>query len=290
MQDFDHDGGAGHEDSAHGDSPILDHLAEEFLHPMATPGADMTDGAPISENNAVARPRRPPPIRKRKPAKHIYLARNGERFGPYTLEQINAATAAGRIAAGDLAWMEGWSGWQPLSSVPGFSTSSPTRAYPPTRPRARPSAPGPNDWPRLFVGENYRYYAGKWEVEASKRTWNWAAFFLGLGWLAYRKMYLYSWILVGLMVLETLCEIVFDFPGYLSRAVNIGIAVACGSQANHWYKLHVEKKLREIASAGASAEAARARLAREGGTNMVAAVGFVAGTFALLVLMVALAH
>ncbi len=45
-----------------------------------------------------------------------------------------------------------------------------------------------------------RYYADVFELldKSGKHTWNWAAFFFGPCWMAYRKMYLYS--LLGLLL------------------------------------------------------------------------------------------
>ena len=50
----------------------------------------------------------------------IYISRDGQRLGPYTLQQINAGASFGSFTSSDLAWIEGWADWQPLSMVPGF--------------------------------------------------------------------------------------------------------------------------------------------------------------------------
>ncbi len=52
----------------------------------------------------------------------IYITRDGQRLGPYSVEDINAQLAAGTVSATDLAWYEGVASWIPLSSVPGIST------------------------------------------------------------------------------------------------------------------------------------------------------------------------
>lgn len=52
----------------------------------------------------------------------IYITRDGQRLGPYSVEEINAQLAAGTVSATDLAWYEGVTNWIPLSSVPGIST------------------------------------------------------------------------------------------------------------------------------------------------------------------------
>lgn len=47
----------------------------------------------------------------------IYLARNNEQAGPYSLEQVNQMLASGQVVLTDLAWHEGMSEWQPLGNL-----------------------------------------------------------------------------------------------------------------------------------------------------------------------------
>jgi len=49
----------------------------------------------------------------------IYINRDGQQFGPFTLEQVNDALAAGQLLATDLAFYEGLQQWVPLSQVQG---------------------------------------------------------------------------------------------------------------------------------------------------------------------------
>lgn len=46
---------------------------------------------------------------------NITIARGGEQFGPYTLEEVKGYLASGQLAYTDLYWMEGMSEWRPLS-------------------------------------------------------------------------------------------------------------------------------------------------------------------------------
>jgi uncharacterized RDD family membrane protein YckC len=60
----------------------------------------------------------------------IYLCRDGERRGPYSLEEVNRQLAAGIIAPHDLGWSETSPGWKPLLSfvgviMPGGASSTP---------------------------------------------------------------------------------------------------------------------------------------------------------------------
>ncbi|MEY2864256.1 MAG: hypothetical protein RLY58_1963, partial [Pseudomonadota bacterium] len=47
----------------------------------------------------------------------IYLARNNEQAGPYTLEQVNSMLAANQVVLTDLAWHEGMDTWLPLGQL-----------------------------------------------------------------------------------------------------------------------------------------------------------------------------
>ena len=47
----------------------------------------------------------------------IYLARNNEQAGPYSLEQVNQMLASGQVVLTDLAWHEGISEWKPLGDL-----------------------------------------------------------------------------------------------------------------------------------------------------------------------------
>lgn len=145
---------------------------------------------------------------------------------------------------------------------------------------------------KIFVAKNYEYFLRKWEIAEQKKgklSWNWAAFLLGFSWMAYRKMYLYSWIFIGVVIVEILCEYAFGFPDKLSNAINIGIAATFGSQGNSWYKLHVERKVKEI-TAMVTPEQAKIELARQGGTSIGAAIGFVVAFFAIVFLVVFIAE
>ena len=47
----------------------------------------------------------------------IYISRNGERYGPYTEQQLREHLASGAVVAEDLAWQEGQSDWVPVSTL-----------------------------------------------------------------------------------------------------------------------------------------------------------------------------
>lgn len=49
----------------------------------------------------------------------IYLARNQEQAGPYSLEQVNSMLASGQVLLTDLAWHDGMDNWQTLGQLTG---------------------------------------------------------------------------------------------------------------------------------------------------------------------------
>jgi hypothetical protein len=51
----------------------------------------------------------------------VFVHKNGAQLGPLDLNEVNARIARGELEGSDPAWIEGWTGWQTLSSVPGFT-------------------------------------------------------------------------------------------------------------------------------------------------------------------------
>ncbi|MEY2549910.1 MAG: domain 2 [Verrucomicrobiota bacterium] len=77
----------------------------------------------------------------------IYVGKNGQQLGPFSLEEVNRKLADGTFAGTDLAWYEGAAGWAPLSGVPGvmihpapIPTPAPVPAPPPTLVQPAPAA------------------------------------------------------------------------------------------------------------------------------------------------------
>lgn len=61
----------------------------------------------------------------------IYVGKNGQQLGPFSLEEVNRKLADGTFAGTDLAWHEGAAGWAPLSGVAGVVIPSPATASAP---------------------------------------------------------------------------------------------------------------------------------------------------------------
>lgn len=137
---------------------------------------------------------------------------------------------------------------------------------------------------KIFVGKNHGYFERKWKEAAQRKqqlSWNWAAFLVGFGWMGYRKMYLYSWIFIGVVVAELIAELAIGVPSSITSSINLGIAMGFGLKGNAWYQQHVNQRVDQILASHAP-EQARIELARQGGSNIGAAVGFVAALLVLL--------
>ena len=121
----------------------------------------------------------------------------------------------------------------------------------------------------LFVGAKYEsYYQAQFEKITPKKQYagfNIAAFFLGVVWLFYRKMYSYGFMAIGLIVAIGMVEI---FLGIESSGANIGLAVAFGMFGNTLYRHHVDQQIAKIRQFGNSN--VNTDLENGGGTNIVA--------------------
>jgi Zn-dependent protease with chaperone function len=76
----------------------------------------------------------------------IYVHKNSQQYGPYTVEEVKNWLAAGQLLPNDLAIFDGGANWGPLSSIPGVVAA--TAIAPPPWGNAAPVAPPP---PPAFV-------------------------------------------------------------------------------------------------------------------------------------------
>tara|TARA_B100001971_G_scaffold213785_1_gene248257 strand:- start:606 stop:1739 length:1134 start_codon:yes stop_codon:yes gene_type:complete len=73
----------------------------------------------------------------------VHIDRGGQRFGPYTIEQVNAHLADGSLLPSDLGWTDGMADWVPITQVSGVTTAeAATPPPPPAEPSAPPAIPG----------------------------------------------------------------------------------------------------------------------------------------------------
>ena len=121
----------------------------------------------------------------------------------------------------------------------------------------------------LFVGAKYEsYYQAQFEKNTPNKQYagfNIAAFFLGVVWLFYRKIYSYGFMAIGLIVVIGMVEILL---GIESSGANIGLAVAFGMFGNTLYKHHVDQQIAKIHQLGSGS--VHTELENRGGTNLIA--------------------
>ena len=61
----------------------------------------------------------------------VHIDRDGKRFGPYSVEQVNAHLADGSILPTDLGWTDGMADWVPVTQVAGVTSAEGTPPPPP---------------------------------------------------------------------------------------------------------------------------------------------------------------
>jgi hypothetical protein len=60
--------------------------------------------------------------------------RNGQQFGPYTIQELQQYVGEGRISATDLAWTEGMAEWKTVGQVLGMGATGMAAPLPPGSP------------------------------------------------------------------------------------------------------------------------------------------------------------
>ena len=66
----------------------------------------------------------------------VHIDRGGQRFGPYSVEQVNSQLSEGTILPTDLGWTDGMADWVTVTQVAGvtFAAATATAAVPPPTP------------------------------------------------------------------------------------------------------------------------------------------------------------
>lgn len=117
---------------------------------------------------------------------------------------------------------------------------------------------------RHYVGaKKVDYYFIKWRK--GKISWNWAAFFLNIFWLGYRKMYGMVLTILGTYIAIILLTVLLDLGELLNAGIGLGIAVFLGMYGNQLYKDHALKQVKKLQEQ--HGERAGVYLARYGGPS-----------------------
>lgn len=114
------------------------------------------------------------------------------------------------------------------------------------------------DWAtETFVGSNYYYYKTKWKNQTPDRSfssWSWDTFFFPFFWLAYRKMYLYSF----LFFIVSIPALIIPFAGIILHCL-------IGFYANYLYFKRCNKMIQKASQY--DNEEARLYLLKHGGIS-----------------------
>jgi len=127
---------------------------------------------------------------------------------------------------------------------------------------------------RIFVGKNADYYISKWEeIAESKISWNWAAFFFGLLWFGYRKMYPHAF---GFMIFSLVLQIIqtkMNTDPLIIGLTNLAISIFIGMFGNYLYYEYAKSKVQEIKNKITDEKNLYIELARQGGASYFTAIG-----------------
>lgn len=133
-----------------------------------------------------------------------HISRNGQTYGPYTLEDLRRYVASGNVLPTDLARNESMSEWLPVAQILGGATSAfaqapiPPAAYAPYSAAAVNAFPDPPNlhWAVLLLLEIFT-------LSLFRYVWN----LVIAHWLKrvqpHSKAYIYYWVAVAFMLLET---------------------------------------------------------------------------------------
>ncbi|ACD66875.1 MAG TPA: DUF2628 domain-containing protein [Sulfurihydrogenibium sp.] len=127
---------------------------------------------------------------------------------------------------------------------------------------------------RIFVGKNADYYISKWEeISENKISWNWAAFFFGLLWFGYRKMYPHAFgFMIFSLILQTI-QIKMNTDPLIIGLTNLAISTFIGMFGNYLYYEYAKSKVQEIKSKIIDEKNLYIELARQGGASYFTAIG-----------------
>lgn len=128
---------------------------------------------------------------------------------------------------------------------------------------------------RRFVGKGADYYFGKWKtIERTGNivSFNLWAFLFGIFWMAYRKMYLFTFVVIVIIIAESVIEVVFDAPESLDRTASVVYGVMYALLGNYLYYVHIRKKLAMLRNDFTSPEKINEQIGNVGGTSWISVI------------------
>ena len=119
----------------------------------------------------------------------------------------------------------------------------------------------------LFIQRNQKFYEDKFKKmndTGKSASWNWAAFFLGIYWMIYRKMYFKA----GAFFILSL---VASSTPYIGGILNFAVLVGIGIYANALYMDHVDGNIEKVKTLFSDNK--EVIIKKIGGTNLPLALG-----------------
>ncbi len=142
-----------------------------------------------------------------------------------------------------------------------------------------------NEELRAFIGEKADYYMEKFEKfeKGNSVSWNWAAFFFGVLWMFYRKMYLYGLGALGFITIVNVALEIMKTSPVINLGVSLWLWVGFGVFGNYIYYLFVKNKIKEIKEKNQNSQEIIQILERFGGVNKL--VLYIFGALAVIYLI-----
>ncbi|WP_456402382.1 DUF2628 domain-containing protein [Persephonella sp.] len=142
-----------------------------------------------------------------------------------------------------------------------------------------------NEELRAFIGEKADYYMEKFEKfeKGNSVSWNWAAFFFGVLWMFYRKMYLYGLGALGFITIVNVALEIMKTSPVINLGVSLWLWVGFGVFGNYIYYLFVKNKIKEIKEKNQNSQEIIQILERSGGVNKL--VLYIFGALAVIYLI-----
>jgi len=119
----------------------------------------------------------------------------------------------------------------------------------------------------LFIQKNLNFYEEKFrkmDDSGKSISWNWAAFFMGIYWMIYRKMYFKA----GAFFILSL---VASSTPYIGGILNLAVLIGIGIYANALYQDEIRGNMEK--TKGLLPEAKEIIAKKRGGTNLPLAIG-----------------
>ncbi|WP_430227739.1 DUF2628 domain-containing protein [Paraburkholderia tropica] len=148
------------------------------------------------------------------------------------------------------------------------------------------SRAGDDDPVSLFVGKKAATYKKKWQsfdMDPNKKVgWNWAAFFFNAGWFAYRKMWLYALIILGIGVGVEYIIVLQNLHSVIGFVIGLIVMVLSGLFGDFLYKNRCDEEVARINNNSTlknNAERVARELKSRGGTSKLNAVIWFVGQY-----------